>query len=84
MYKLLDNLISHLYYSYVPTSWDISAGGEHRNESIFASSSTIKHASHTDEHLLEHYTSDEIDERVELFYADDYNNEYLDLSRYST
>ena len=63
------------------TSRHISLGGEHRNESIFASSSTVKHASHTDKHLLEHYTSDIVDQRVECFYADDYDNEYLELTR---
>ncbi|KAL7540133.1 hypothetical protein ACHAXR_009882 [Thalassiosira sp. AJA248-18] len=55
--------------------------GKHRNESMFESASTVKHSTKAEHHLLEHYTSREIENRVEELYGIDYDNEFLDLER---
>jgi len=74
---LLDRLdLTNAWDEYGASGW-----GEFRNESIFSSSSTVKHAQHANRHLSEFYTSDVIEKRVERFYEADYNNKYLNLTR---
>ena len=67
-----------------PEAWDrfgASGWGEFRNESMFQSSSTVKHAKGSENYLNEYYTSKAIEDRVERIYKDDYDNEYLELDR---
>lgn len=56
-----------------------SGWGRHRNESVFEPSTTVNHAKKTETHLSEHYTSDEIERKVENICRDDYDNKFLDL-----
>ena len=76
IHRLLNKLHPMAWATYGASGW-----GEFRNESIFASSSTVRHATKSGEHLFEYYTSQEIERRVEKIYQVDYDNGYLDLDR---
>ena len=73
---LLDILHPKAWEKYGASGW-----GKYRNESMFYSSDTVRHAEKTEHHLLEHYTSREIEKRVVKLFEDDYENEFLDLER---
>ncbi|KAL7453633.1 hypothetical protein ACHAWC_005275 [Mediolabrus comicus] len=75
---LLDRLHPDAWKKYGATGW-----GTFRNESIFSSSSTVNHAQHANQHLLEYFTGNRVERRVERYYSDDYDNVYLDLDRVS-
>jgi len=75
--RLLDDLGSDAWEKFGASGW-----GEYGNESMFESSSTVNHASEkASARLREYYTSKDIEERVDKIYEDDYENEYLNLSR---
>lgn len=72
---MLDTLHPDAWETYGASGW-----GEHRNESMFSSSTTVKHSTGAVDRLSEHYTK-EVEERVEKLYAIDYDNEFMDLER---
>ena len=72
--RLLNRLHDDAWSLYGASGW-----GRHRNESVFESSTTVNHAKKTETHLSEHYTSDEIERKVENICRDDYDNKFLDL-----
>ncbi|EED88134.1 predicted protein [Thalassiosira pseudonana CCMP1335] len=76
IHRLLDRLHHDAWEKFGTSGW-----GEYRNESMFESSSTVNHARNTGVHLKEHYTRDDIEQRVERMYNADYDNKYLDLER---
>ena len=73
--RLLDALHPNAWETYGASGW-----GEHRNESMFESSATVKHSTGAVDRLSEHYTKG-VEGRVERLYAIDYDNEYMDLER---
>lgn len=72
--RLLRKLHPDAWESYGASGW-----GEYRNESMFDSSGTVHHAKKAENYLLDHYTSEKIEKRVEKIYEEDYDNEFLDL-----
>merc|ERR1712194_773194 len=74
--RLLDRLHPDAWDKYGASGW-----GRYRNESMFASSGTVNHARRAERYLLEHYTREDIERRVEKIFGDDYDNEFLHLER---
>ena len=48
---------------------------------MFESVVSIKHGMKSKNYLFDHYTSDEIERRVEMIYEVDYDNAFLDLEK---
>ncbi|KAL7516409.1 hypothetical protein ACHAWX_001430 [Stephanocyclus meneghinianus] len=71
--RLLDKLHPRAWEEYGLSGW-----GSNRNESMFTSASTVLHAKGTENYLNDFY-NEEIERRVEKIYADDYENEFLEL-----
>ena len=76
IHRLMDRLHPNAYEKFAASGW-----GQFRNESMFESASTVNHFTKSINHLLEHYTSKDIEERVENIYKDDYDNIVMDLER---
>ena len=75
-HRLLDRLHPEAWELYGKSGW-----GKFRNESIFQSTGTVKHATNSASYLMEYYANTSVEERAELYNDIDYDNEYLELER---
>ncbi|KAL7552814.1 hypothetical protein ACHAWF_018766 [Thalassiosira exigua] len=72
--RLLDRLHPDAWERFGASGW-----GEHRNESMFESAGTVRHAVKTEKFLSNHFQNKETERRVERIYMEDYENAALDL-----